>query len=126
MSHDEKKPKLETEDCLKQDSIPIDGVTRMLHFKVSGEAQAIEAEAILKKIHAIFKSDVKGFVSAHRFVCKEHWDVKYYARFASLEAIVEYMEGKVKTDKVEPLIKEIEDLIKQKTASQNFVADDWN
>lgn len=80
----------------------------------------------MKKIHAVFKSEVQGFDHAHRFVCKEHWDVNYVVRFKDLDSIVAYMSGDVKTKQVEPLIKEIEALIHRETASQNFVADDWN
>ncbi|KAH9256501.1 hypothetical protein BASA81_005416 [Batrachochytrium salamandrivorans] len=109
-----KAAKVDEEACLKQDSIPIHGVSRMLRFKVADE------------IHAVFKSEVKGFDRAHRFVCKEHWDVNYVVRFKDLDSIVAYMNGDVKTNQVEPLIKEIETLIQHETASQNFVADDWN
>lgn len=79
----------------------------------------------MKKIHAVYKADVPGFAGAHRFVCKEHWDVNYVARFENLDSIVAFMGSDVKKDKIEPLIKEIEKLIKGESKSQNFAADDW-
>jgi len=52
--------------------------------------------------------------------------MKYFVRLSGVPALVGYMEGAVKKDKIEPLIKELEKIAKDGNVHrQNFVADNW-
>ena len=89
------------------------------------QKEAVQVEAIFKNIHSIMKT-VEGVERGHRFVCKEHWDMNYYARFSALPHLVSYMDSAVMKEKVTPLLTDLEKIAKEgKVHCQNFVADDW-
>jgi hypothetical protein len=81
---------------------------------------------VLQKLHSAMKK-VPGFQRSERFVCKEHWDMKYFARFDSLKGLTDFMESPFAKGEVEQTVKTLEKLSKDgKIHIQNFVADDWN
>lgn len=95
------------------------------HAHPRTQPDAEKTESILKRLHNELKS-VKGFEKANRFVCKEHWDIKYFARLNGVPSLEEFLKGDIKKEKVDALVKEIETIAKDKTVhTQNFVADDW-
>ena len=70
---------------------------------------------------------MEGFKGGNRFICKEHWDVKYYARFRDLASLVAFKSSEIKQNLIDPVIKELEGIAKDgKVHLQNFVADDWD
>jgi len=132
-SSPEKKQK--TEDgpsapaCLVDDkgNIPIKTVSRMLHVRVSGEKDAVAAQEVLRAVHEMMRAEVKGVQKGLRFVCKEHWDVRYVAVFDGVPALEGYMGGDARKKvegKVDELAKKIS--LVGGVHWQNYVVDEWN
>ena len=143
-----KKTKTDDAACVKDDAtIPVNTVARMIHLKVAGEVcffkpiitskskqllslthlqkEAVQAEAILRQVHETMMA-VDGFQGANRFICKEHWDVKYFARLSGVKALTSFMDSAIAKEKIEPMIKELQKLSKDSNVHvQNFVAEDW-
>ena len=108
--------------------IPIAGVARLCRVKVvKGEEDAVKVQEAFRAMHDACVKAAPGFMGSSRFVCKEHWDMNLYLRFADLDSIKAFMTGELRTGTVEPIAAELlaKGLIIDEAHWQNFVADEW-
>ena len=116
--------------CLvdKDGKIPVNGVTRMFHVKVSGEQDAVRVQEAMRAVHDMVKKELGAdkFGGSQRFVCKEHWDVKLFLRFKGVPALEAFMGGALKKKAEDALMDAVgKCTVKGEPHFQNFVADDW-
>jgi antibiotic biosynthesis monooxygenase (ABM) superfamily enzyme len=78
-------------------------------MSVSGEADAIKADAITSKVEAILKP-MPGFVTIERAVCNEEWAYERAVVFDSLDNFNGYMRSEAREKQVMPLLDEMSKL----------------
>jgi antibiotic biosynthesis monooxygenase (ABM) superfamily enzyme len=78
-------------------------------MSVSGEADAIKADAITRQVEAILKP-MPGFVAIQRAVCNEEWAYERAVVFDSLDNFKGYMGSEAREKQVLPLLDEMSKL----------------
>ena len=84
-------------------TIPVNNVARVIRMKVSGEEDAIKADAIVHQAAAELKTSKQaGFLKVNRTVCKSEWAYEYEIVFSGLDNFKAYMASDFRAKQVRP------------------------
>ena len=82
-------------------TIPVNNVARVIRMKVSGEEDAMKADAIVKSAASELKgSKQAGYLKTKRTVCKSEWAYEYEIVFSGLDNFKAYMESDFRAKQV--------------------------
>jgi hypothetical protein len=109
---------------LANKEIVVASVARVMRMSVSGEADAVKADEITRKMEKVIKP-MPGFVTMTRTVCKEEWAYERAIVFNSLATFKDYMGSEIRQKEVLPLLDEMSKLATGKVYVGNRVYDEF-